>query len=84
MIEGLVDGRWALLQKTHHATIDGASGVIMLKMFTDEAPDAVTTLEPVEWSGEEPPPAEELVRRAIVNLALNPFRGCSPVVRGGA
>ena len=37
VIEGLADGRWALLQKTHHATIDGAAGVIMLKMFTDES-----------------------------------------------
>ena len=51
VIEGLADGRWALLQKTHHATIDGASGVIMLKMFTDEAPDAVAPLE--DWSGRE-------------------------------
>ena len=27
VIEGLADGRWALLPETHHATIDGASGV---------------------------------------------------------
>ena len=40
MLEGLADGRWALLQKTHHATIDGASGVIMRRMFTDLTPDA--------------------------------------------
>ena len=75
VIEGLVDGRWALLQKTHHATIDGASGVIMLKMFTDEARDAVPSLEAVEWFGEQPPARAEMMRRALVNLALNPLRG---------
>ena len=35
VIEGLADGRWAMLTKTHHSTIDGASGVILLNMLTD-------------------------------------------------
>ncbi len=39
VIEGLADGRWAMLTKYHHATIDGASGVIMLKILTDTSPD---------------------------------------------
>ncbi|MEO5900163.1 MAG: wax ester/triacylglycerol synthase domain-containing protein, partial [Ilumatobacteraceae bacterium] len=75
VIEGLADGRWALLQKTHHATIDGASGVIMLKMFTDEARDAVSDLVDVDWVGEQPPARTEMLRRAVANLALNPLRG---------
>ena len=33
VIEGLADGRWAMLQKTHHATIDGAAGVIARARF---------------------------------------------------
>ncbi len=74
VIEGLADGRWALLQKTHHATIDGASGVIMLKMFTDDSPDAVWGYEPVPWEGEQPPNPNELLQKAAVNLALNPLR----------
>ena len=75
VIEGLADGRWALLQKTHHATIDGASGVIMLKMFTDESRDAEWTLEPREWVGEEPPTQAAMLQRAVMNLAANPVRG---------
>lgn len=75
VIEGLADGRWALLQKTHHATIDGASGVIMLRMFTDLAPDAVYGYEPVEWNGEEPPSNAEMLQRATRNLVMNPVRG---------
>ena len=40
MIEGLESGRWALLTKYHHATIDGASGVLMLNLLNDRTPDA--------------------------------------------
>jgi len=61
VIEGLADGRWALLQKTHHATIDGASGVIMLKMFTDDSRDAIYPLEHREWVGEQPPSRAEML-----------------------
>ncbi len=74
VIEGLADGRWALLQKIHHATIDGASGVIMLKMFTDTVRDAVYPLEHRAWVGEEPPSRGEMLQRAAKNLAVNPIR----------
>ncbi len=74
VIEGLADGRWALLQKTHHATIDGASGVIMLKMFADESRDAVYPLTHREWVGEEPPSRSDMLQRAAKNLAVNPIR----------
>lgn len=75
VIEGLADGRWALLQKTHHATIDGASGVIMLKMFTDEARDAEWGLVERQWHGESPPPSSVMLQRALMNMAMNPVRG---------
>ncbi len=75
VIEGLADGRWALLQKTHHATIDGASGVIMLKMFTDETRDAEWNLQAREWVAEEPPTAGEMLSTAARNMVLNPLRG---------
>ncbi len=75
VIEGLADGRWALLQKTHHATIDGASGVIMLKMFTDDTADAVYEYEPVEWKGEQPPTSAAMLQTAAKNIAVNPVRG---------
>lgn len=75
VIEGLADGRWALLQKTHHATIDGASGVIMLKMFTDDSRDAIYPLEHREWVGEQPPSRAEMLQAAAKNLAINPVKG---------
>ena len=75
VIEGLADGRWALLQKTHHATIDGASGVIMLKMFSDESRDAAWGLQARDWVGEEPPSGAQMLQTAARNMVLNPLRG---------
>ena len=75
VIEGLADGRWALLQKTHHSTIDGASGVIMLRMFTDLTPDAEYGYQAQEWTGEQPPSQAAMLQRATLNLVLNPVKG---------
>ncbi len=74
VIEGLGDGRWAMLTKTHHATIDGASGVMMLQMFNQTAPDATWPYEPVEWEGEEIPTDTEMLRRTAAHLAMNPVK----------
>ncbi|MEP1122421.1 MAG: wax ester/triacylglycerol synthase family O-acyltransferase [Ilumatobacter sp.] len=74
VIEGLADGRWAMLSKTHHATIDGASGVIMLKMMTDPAPDSEWVLKPVEWTGEAIPKDSELLKQTVRHLATNPVK----------
>jgi diacylglycerol O-acyltransferase len=74
VIEGLGDGRWAMLTKTHHATIDGAAGVIMLKLMTDESADAPWPWEPVEWHGEALPTDSELLRRAMNHLVANPVK----------
>ena len=74
VIEGLGDGRWALLSKTHHATIDGAAGVLMLKMMTDESADAHFPYEPVDWKGEELPTDGELLKRTVNHLLTNPVK----------
>jgi diacylglycerol O-acyltransferase len=40
LIEGLADGRAAVLSKVHHCMIDGVSGAQTLEVITDPAPDA--------------------------------------------
>ena len=57
VIEGLADGRWAMLTKTHHATIDGASGVILLNLITDTNPDA-PPVEPIRRGRPKPIPSD--------------------------
>jgi WS/DGAT/MGAT family acyltransferase len=74
VIEGLGDGRWALLTKLHHATIDGAAGVILLNMLTDTDPNTPAQ-EAVEWKGEQPPSQSELLQHTLHNLVTNPVKG---------
>ena len=74
VIDGLESGRWALLTKYHHATIDGASGQLMLEIITDTEPDAAPPGESPPWQPEPIPSDGELLRLAIANLARNPLR----------
>lgn len=74
VIEGLADGRWAMLSKTHHATIDGAAGVIMLKMMTESSADAPWEMEPKPWTGEPIPSNSDLLLATARHLASNPVK----------
>jgi len=74
VIEGLADGRWALMTKFHHSAIDGGAGVVLLNMLTDASPDAKPDLTPVSITPEVPPPPAELLQRGVTKLVTNPVR----------
>ncbi len=38
LVEGLSDGRWAIISKTHHAMLDGVGGVDLLTALLDVTP----------------------------------------------
>src|SRR4051794_11226843 len=59
-VEGLEGGNVAMLQKTHHALIDGVSGVDVAALLLDIHPEFV---KPVvrEWSAEAAPDASQLL-----------------------
>jgi diacylglycerol O-acyltransferase / wax synthase len=53
-VEGLEGGNVGLIQKTHHALVDGVSGVDVATVLLDFTPDP-TFLEPPRWIVEPPP-----------------------------
>ncbi len=74
VMEGLTDDRWGLFAKYHHATIDGAAGVILLNMLTSRDPSAEPPPPPTAWAGEPMPSDGELLRRTAANLTRNPVK----------
>ncbi|MEM8903767.1 MAG: wax ester/triacylglycerol synthase family O-acyltransferase [Actinomycetota bacterium] len=81
VIEGLAGGRIAHLNKIHHATIDGASGALMLARLLDLDPD-----EPRHEPGDLPAPeqepsATELLARTAASLVGQPRKAIGLQVR---
>ncbi|MBM3827267.1 MAG: wax ester/triacylglycerol synthase family O-acyltransferase [Actinobacteria bacterium] len=74
VIEGLADGRWALMTKFHHSSIDGGAGVVLLNMLTDTSPDARPDLTPAPIEPEQAPTSAVLLQRSLSKLVSNPVR----------
>ncbi len=50
LVEGLSDGRFAVLSKTHHALVDGISGVDIMTVLFDTSPEPMPVAPPdQEW-----------------------------------
>jgi len=60
LVEGLSDGRWALVFKVHHCMVDGIAGVGLLTVMLDLDPDAELPEAP-PWSPGRQPSGPELV-----------------------
>ncbi|MGP0031659.1 MAG: WS/DGAT/MGAT family O-acyltransferase [Acidimicrobiales bacterium] len=72
MVEGLEDGRWAMLSKTHHAMVDGVAGTDLLAVIMDISPDAERP-QPVPWTARPSPSSLELAAEALVELVRDPY-----------
>lgn len=73
LIVGIDGGNWAVLNKTHHAMVDGLGGTDMIEAIMDTAPDGT---EPQEsgWSPVAEPGNSSLLSSAISDLVREPFR----------
>jgi diacylglycerol O-acyltransferase len=60
VVEGLEGGNVGLIQKTHHALIDGVSGVDVATLLLDMQPDYALPVAP-DWNPEPAPSASQLL-----------------------
>jgi diacylglycerol O-acyltransferase / wax synthase len=72
MVEGLEDGRWAMLSKTHHCMVDGVSGTDLLSVVMDLSPDPPAPA-PDTWEPQAAPSGRRLAVRAVADLARSPY-----------
>ena len=74
VIEGLAEGRWALISKVHHCMVDGISGTDLYRVIFDFSPEPA----PPAATGDRTPAAEpsplELAAEAVLDDAVLPFR----------
>jgi diacylglycerol O-acyltransferase len=70
-VEGLEGGNVSLIQKTHHALVDGVSGVDVATVLLDFTPDP-TFLEPPRWVVEPPPTPGRLLVDSLYERTTEP------------
>lgn len=70
LVEGLADGRWALVFKVHHCMVDGVAGVGLLQAVLDLEPDAPLPDAP-PWEPAPAPSGVALVGEAWSGLAAD-------------
>ncbi len=86
LVEGLEDGRFAMLSKTHHALVDGVSGVDIMSVLFDTSPEPAAPTDPGDrWLPRPLPSNAQLLGEALVERATLPaeaVRSVRAVLRG--
>ena len=86
LVEGLSDGRFAVLTKTHHALVDGISGVDIATVLFDTSAEPLPVAPPEhEWVARPLPSQAQLLADALLERTTVPaevVRGARATLRG--
>lgn len=72
VVEGLADGRWAVLSKVHHCLADGISGNDLYRVMFDESPTPRPAVDD-PWQPAPEPSSLRLVAGAVGELVRSPM-----------
>ena len=73
LVQGLERNRFALINKTHHALVDGVSGVDIATVLFDVKP-VPEQIEADSWVPSPAPSGAELAARGVKDFAETPFK----------
>jgi diacylglycerol O-acyltransferase / wax synthase len=86
LVEGLKGGRFAIVGKTHHAMVDGVSGVDITTVLFDTEREPAETAKPLDrWVPKPEPNGAQLLAEALLERAIDPrefVRGVRRIMRG--
>ena len=71
LVEGLDDDRFAILTKTHHAMVDGATAIDIGQVILDTTPEP-REVPADDWRPQREPSSAELVAGAVNEIARSP------------
>lgn len=72
-VKGVPPGSFALVQKTHHAAIDGVSGMEMASAIHEQSPEAGSPEGVDDWAPETAPTSWKMLSTAAVNNTMRPM-----------
>ncbi len=72
LVQGLQDGRFALISKTHHSLVDGISGVDISTVLFDLSPVPAEAPEPVDWTPQSEPSQVRLAAEGVKGALRTP------------
>jgi diacylglycerol O-acyltransferase len=84
LVQSMAGGRFAIVAKTHHALVDGISGVDITTVLFDTAREPAPTAPPDPWSAKPLPGSAKLLGEALLERTTVPAemaRGARRVLR---
>src|SRR4051812_26630538 len=73
LVDAMADGRFALICKTHHALVDGISGVDIMTVLFDLEPDPPEPEPAPRWAARPAPSAADLLAEAVAERVRAPL-----------
>lgn len=83
LVEGLAEGRWAIISKVHHCMVDGVAGTDLMQLMFDLSPDAQHE-EPRDWTPQRSPSNAALVAGAVADAVSHPLRQVTSLPGAGS
>jgi WS/DGAT/MGAT family acyltransferase len=84
LVQSMAGGRFAIIAKTHHALVDGISGVDITTVLFDTAREPAPIAPPAPWSAKPLPGQAKLLGEALMERSTVPaemVRGARAILR---